>query len=71
MTYNFDPDRWFENEMAWLEGQRKAGKLSARAFRQEADALEKRCATMWQRLDGTYRIRADAVADTADPPEKV
>jgi hypothetical protein len=28
MTYNFDPDRWLENEITFLENSYKSGKIS-------------------------------------------
>lgn len=47
MTYNFDPDRWLENEQAALEEQRRRGELTEAEFKAAWDALldeyEKHC----------------------------
>jgi len=39
MTYNFDPDRWLENEQYALELRRKRGELTDEEFKQAWDAL--------------------------------
>lgn len=39
MSYNFDPDRWLENEQAALETRRRRGELTEAEFRQAWDAL--------------------------------
>jgi hypothetical protein len=59
MTYNFDPDRWLENERAFLESRRKKGDLGKAAFQDAMADLERRYEEMWKRLDGSYRIDAD------------
>ena len=56
MTYNFDPDRWYENEQRALEAAVRAGSMSNQAYETALDALEKRYDAMVARLDGTYRI---------------
>ncbi len=52
MTYNFDPDRWYENEIAYLQDRLK----SETDFKKAAEKLDKRYEEMWKRLDGTYLI---------------
>jgi len=59
MTYNFDPDRWYENEIAHLTLLRDSGKLSAEAFERAVEKRGQRLGEMWQRLDGTYQIGGD------------
>ena len=54
MTYNFDPDKWFDNERAHLELQVKSGKMTETEFRVELKKLEERLEEMWRRLDGSY-----------------
>jgi hypothetical protein len=56
MTYNFDPDRWLDNELTALELQRKSGRLSEADYNKRKDQLLDRYDDMVQRLDGTYRI---------------
>jgi hypothetical protein len=56
MTYNFDPDRWFDNEYTALEGLLKQGELSRNAYETALEDLERRYDEMLERLDGTYRL---------------
>jgi len=56
MTYNFDPDRWYDNELAALELAVKAGKLTVVDFEKQKERLMDRYDDMVARLDGTYRI---------------
>jgi len=56
MTYNFDPDRWYDIEYENLERLLKAGRIGRDKFEQLADQLYQRYLRMWQRLDGTYRL---------------
>ncbi|BBO71329.1 hypothetical protein DSCA_52590 [Desulfosarcina alkanivorans] len=58
MTYNFDPDRWYDNELAVLDDQLKTGRISPAAYEAAKDELEGRYDAMVARLDGTYRIGA-------------
>lgn len=56
MTYNFDPDRWLDNELAALEFEFKAGRLDVSAYDKRKDQVVDRYDDMVKRLDGTYRI---------------
>jgi len=56
MTYNFDPDRWLDNELAALELEFKTGRLDESDVERQKDALMNRYDEMVSRLDGTYRI---------------
>jgi hypothetical protein len=56
MTYNFDPDQWYEKEIAFLENSYKCGKISEKEFKQAIEELNKRHEDMWNRIDGTYQI---------------
>jgi len=61
MTYNFDPDRWHEDQVARLERERRAGRLSEADYRAALEEVERRHESMLARLDGTYQIpRAEA-----------
>jgi hypothetical protein len=56
MTYNFDPDKWYENEIAFFENSYKSGKISEQEYKASLEELSKRHEEMWHRLDGTYQI---------------
>lgn len=56
MTYNFDPDRWYENERRVLEKRLQEGTLQIEAFHRAIEALDQRYDEMVKRLDGTYQI---------------
>ena len=56
VTYNFDPERWYENERAALDAELRAGRISPEAHGTALDDLERRLDDMQQRLDGTYRL---------------
>ena len=56
MTYNFDPDRWLDNELAALDAAFNAGKLNAPEYEKQKDTLMERYDDMVARLDGTYQI---------------
>ncbi len=56
MTYNFDPDRWYEIERAFLEACLDSGKMNNRAFEEALAKLDRRYADMLDRLDGSYQI---------------
>jgi hypothetical protein len=59
MTYNFDPERWYENERAFLDHQYRSGEISAKKYRAVLKALEDKLGEMWRRLDGSYRMPGD------------
>ena len=56
MTYNFDPDRWYDNEKAFLDRQYGSGEISKAAYRSALKSLEHRMEEMWVRLDGSYQL---------------
>lgn len=56
MTYNFDPDLWYENERGALEALYESGKMSRREFKEALAELDLRYDDMVVRLDGTYVI---------------
>ena len=56
MTYNFDPDRWYEDERAILDAQYKAGEISEPDYKDAISALDRRYDEMIDRLDGTYQV---------------
>lgn len=56
MTYNFDPERWFDIEHAVLETAYRAGRLDKAAYEAEVERLQQKCDALWDRLDGSYRL---------------
>lgn len=56
MTYNFDPDRWYEDQRRLLEMRRLEGTLDEAAFDTASEDLDRRYEAMLARLDGTYQL---------------
>lgn len=56
MTYNFDPERWHENEYSALEILYKNGNITESEFQEQCSNLQKLYEEMLSRLDGTYQI---------------
>jgi hypothetical protein len=56
MTYNFDPERWYEKEYSALENLYKNGNITDLEFEEQCSNLMKRYEEMLSRLDGTYQI---------------
>jgi hypothetical protein len=56
MSYNFDPDRWYENERALIEQRYKKGEITGREYEDAISDLDRRYNDMLDRLDGTYQL---------------
>ncbi|MBW2523498.1 MAG: hypothetical protein JRI23_04960 [Deltaproteobacteria bacterium] len=56
MTYNFDPDNWYDNELAYLQARQQSGELTAAELEAAIAELDRRYEQMLERLDGTYRL---------------
>jgi len=56
VTYNFDPERWYENQRARLDFQRGNGELSDEAYQAALEAVDRRYEEMLRRLDGTFAL---------------
>jgi hypothetical protein len=56
MTYNFDPERWYENEYSALEVLHNKGNITDREFDKRRADLLRRYEEMLYRLDGTYQL---------------
>jgi hypothetical protein len=56
MTYNFDPDKWLENERLRIELQRRTGELAPDAADKAIAEIERRYNAMLARLDGTFPV---------------
>lgn len=59
MTYNFDPDKWYEDELFILQSKLKSMKITKSEYDIAVDALGERLEEMWDRLDGTYQVKPD------------
>lgn len=61
MTYNFDPDRWREDQLARLELEHRSGRLTSAEYDAALADVERRYESMLTRLDASYQIpRADS-----------
>lgn len=56
MTYNFDPDRWYETQRALIEARLRDGELDARAYETAVEDLDRRYEEMLDRLDGSFKL---------------
>ncbi len=56
MTYNFDPDRWYEDQRRLLVARRDAGEIDAATFEALAEDLDRRYDDMVKRLDSTFQL---------------
>ncbi len=57
MTYNFDPERWYEDQQRFLQMKRDAGVLDQAAFERAVADVERRYEEMLSRLDHTYQLK--------------
>ena len=56
MTYNFDPDQWYNNQRLALESAHRRGDLADAELQRALAELDKRYEVMVDRLDGTFSI---------------
>jgi len=56
MTYNFDPDRWYDNQRRVLDAQHARGELDAVGYQAALDDLERRFDAMQARLDKPFGL---------------
>jgi hypothetical protein len=56
MTYNFDPERWYETRANLLELQRSRHEISEGEYRKALADLDRRYLDIVRRLDGSYQI---------------
>ena len=56
MTYNFDADRWYENQLRLLDRRLSLGEIDETEYQLELDKLDARHEEMLRRLDGTYTL---------------
>jgi len=68
VTYNFDPDRWYENQRRALEARRERGELDDGAYQAGLDDLERRYDEMTSRLDKPFGL--SDTPRTPGPPRR-
>lgn len=56
MTYNFDAEKWYENQKSLLAARRERGELSDAEFVAAIEELDRRYDEMVARLDGTFQL---------------
>lgn len=56
MTYNFDPEKWHDDQVSLLGAQLAGNKISRAEYDAAVLDLEQRLEEMWARLDGTYQM---------------
>ena len=67
MTYNFDPERWYDNELAYLKRQLQTGRMDDQRYRKKCEEIRRRYEAMWRQLDGTYQIPDPADQSGQEP----
>jgi len=60
MTYNFDPDRWYDDQRLRLDLRRQNGELSEDEYQAALAELDRRFDRMVKRLDGTFELHKNA-----------
>jgi hypothetical protein len=68
MTYNFDPDRWYENQRRALDARRERGEVSDERYQSGLDDLERRYDEMTSRLDKPFGL--SGTLRTPGPPRQ-
>jgi hypothetical protein len=56
VTYNFDPDKWYENQRRLLLARRERGELDEREFADALEDLDRRYEEMLVRLDRPFQL---------------
>ena len=56
MTYNFDPDRWYDNELFVIQSKYESGQMTKKEYDTAVEALDSKYTKMWDRLDGSYQF---------------
>jgi hypothetical protein len=60
VTYNFDPDKWCENERLRVEMKLRSGEMTPEDAKAALVEIERRYDAMLKRLDGTFQVGARA-----------
>ena len=56
MTYNFDPDKWYDDELFLIQLKLKTGEIEKDKYDEAVEILDKKLEEIWKRLDGTYQV---------------
>ncbi len=56
MTYNFDPDQWYADDLLLIHSKLKIGEINQNEYDEAVEILDKKLEEMWKRLDGTYQV---------------
>jgi hypothetical protein len=56
MTYNFDPDRWYENELFAIKSKYQSGQMTKQESDNAVEKLDEKYSKMWKRLDGSFQL---------------
>ncbi len=56
MTYNFDPEKWYENHRRLLLARRERSELDEREFADALEELERRFEEMLAQLDRPFQL---------------
>jgi hypothetical protein len=56
VTYNFDPDKWYENELFLIQSKLKTGEIKQYKYDEAVEDLDQKLEEMWKRMDGTYQV---------------
>lgn len=56
MTYNFDPDQWYKNELFVIHAKVKAGRMTRQEYDEAVEELDQKYKSIWDRLDGSYQL---------------
>jgi len=56
MTYNFDPDKWYDNELFMTQAKLKKGEITQEEYELAVLELDQKIEEMWKRLDGSYQV---------------
>lgn len=59
MTYNFDPELWYQNHLDILTRRRDAGELDQPSFEEALGQIDKDYDRMLARLDGSYQLPSE------------
>jgi len=51
--YNFDPDKWHDNELFMIQTNLKKGEITQEEYDLAVLELDQRIEEMWKRLDGS------------------
>jgi hypothetical protein len=56
VTYNFDPERWYENQRRLLELRHDSAEVDDQAFAELVEDLDRRYEEMLTRLDQSFQL---------------